>query len=189
MQKSINLHCSRREHLCKRSKYKVIKTISNGSTLHEKYLRCINLAKIIQPGASVNILLLGIGLQGKATLHDLASSTEVSQVIAADTNYEDLLNFVTTLKTDKVTPVQVDVLDQDKVVEQMQKVQAVIVLLPQQFRLGSALCRRQSLRVRRFSPCARFYRSPEYAERCRAWTVLSASCPNHKPYPPQDAWA
>jgi len=86
----------------------------------------------------VNILLLGVGLQGKAALHDLANSAAVSQVIAADTNYEDLLNFVTTLKTDKVTPVHVDVLDHNQVVEQMQKVQAVIVLLPQQFRLDMA---------------------------------------------------
>lgn len=86
----------------------------------------------------MNILLLGVGLQGKAALHDLANSAAVSQVIAADTNYEDLLNFVTTLKTDKVTPVHVDVLDHNQVVEQMQKVQAVIVLLPQQFRLDMA---------------------------------------------------
>lgn len=86
----------------------------------------------------MKILLLGVGLQGKAALHDLANSPTITQVIAADANYKDLVDFVKTLNTDKITPVQVDVRDHSQVVEQMQKVRAVIVLLPQQFRLDMA---------------------------------------------------
>ena len=86
----------------------------------------------------MNILLLGVGLQGKAALHDLVKSPSVTQVIAADANYADLVAYVDTLKTDKVTPVHLDVTDNAQVSSQLKLVQAVIVLLPQQFRLEIA---------------------------------------------------
>jgi lysine 6-dehydrogenase len=83
-------------------------------------------------------LLLGVGLQGKAALHDLANSPTITQVIAADSNYEDLVSYAKSLKNEKVTPVKIDVRDKAQVIEQMKRVQAVIVLLPQQFRLDIA---------------------------------------------------
>ena len=86
----------------------------------------------------MKILLLGVGLQGKAALHHLVNSSAVTQVIAADANYNDLIAYVETLKTDKVVPISLDVRDGIQVAEQMQLVQAVIVLLPQQFRLAMA---------------------------------------------------
>jgi len=89
-------------------------------------------------GVPVKILLLGVGLQGKAALHDLVNSPEITQIIAADANYEDLETYVKTLKTDKVKPVQLDVRNKEQVAEQMGQVQAVIDLLPKQFRLEAA---------------------------------------------------
>jgi lysine 6-dehydrogenase len=86
----------------------------------------------------VKILLLGVGLQGKAALQDLVNSPAVTQVIAADVNYDDLTAYVETLKTNKVTPVQLDVRDKAQVAEQMQFVQAAIVLLPTELRLEVA---------------------------------------------------
>jgi len=86
----------------------------------------------------VKILLLGVGLQGKAALYDLVSSPSITQIIAADANYEDLAAYVKTLHTDKVTPVQLDVRNKEQVFEQMRQVQAVIDLLPKQFRLEAA---------------------------------------------------
>jgi len=86
----------------------------------------------------MKILLLGVGLQGKAALHHLVNSPTVTQVIAADANYDDLVAYVSSLKTDKATPIQLDVRDNIQVSKQMQLVQAVIVLLPQQFRLAMA---------------------------------------------------
>ena len=83
----------------------------------------------------MKILLLGVGLQGKAALHHLATSPEVSQVIAADANYENLQKYVNELNTDKITPIALDVRDEAAVSAQMQKVDAVIVLLPQGFRV------------------------------------------------------
>jgi len=86
----------------------------------------------------MKILLLGVGLQGKAALFDLASNPEVTHVTAADLNYDDLVEFVGTLKTNKVTPIQLNVQDIKQVSEQMKLVQAVIALLPQQFRFEIA---------------------------------------------------
>jgi len=86
----------------------------------------------------MKILLLGTGLQGKAALHDLANSPLVSHITAADVNYDDLNTYVRQLVTDKVTPTQLDVRDQGQVSELMGAVDAVIVLLPQAFRLEMA---------------------------------------------------
>ena len=83
----------------------------------------------------MKILLLGVGLQGKATLHDLANSPEVTQVIAADSNFDDLQKYVNQLDNAKITPIKLDVRDRAALSLQMKKVDAVIVLLPQGFRM------------------------------------------------------
>ena len=83
----------------------------------------------------MKILLLGVGMQGKAALQHLVTSPEVTQVIAADANFAGLENYVNELKSDKVTPIELDVRDEAAVATQMQKVDAVIVLLPQGFRV------------------------------------------------------
>jgi saccharopine dehydrogenase-like NADP-dependent oxidoreductase len=86
----------------------------------------------------MKILLLGVGLQGKAALYHLVNSSAVAQIIAADVNYGDLITYVNSLKTDKVIPIKLDVHDYEQESKQMKLVQAVIVLLPQQFRLEMA---------------------------------------------------
>ncbi len=83
----------------------------------------------------MRILLLGVGLQGKAALHDLANSPEVSHVIAADVDIRALRVYVEKLGTSKVTPVELDVRDQAQLEKYMRDVQAVVALLPQAFRL------------------------------------------------------
>jgi len=83
----------------------------------------------------MKILLLGVGLQGKAALQHLATSPEVTQIIAADTNYQGLKKYAQELDSEKITPVELDVRDESAVSAQMQKVDAVIVLLPQGFRI------------------------------------------------------
>jgi lysine 6-dehydrogenase len=81
----------------------------------------------------VRILVLGTGLQGRATLHDLARSPSVSRVIAADADLGGLTRYLDRLKTDKVEPVGLDANNRDQVAGLMRKVQAVIVLLPVSF--------------------------------------------------------
>ena len=83
----------------------------------------------------MKILLLGVGLQGKAALQHLATSPEVTQIIAADANYQGLKNYTQELNSEKITPIELDVRDEAAVSAQMQKVDAVIVLLPQGFRI------------------------------------------------------
>ncbi|MBT3322376.1 MAG: hypothetical protein HN392_08845 [Anaerolineae bacterium] len=82
----------------------------------------------------MKILLLGVGLQGKATLHDLANSPEVIQVIAADANFDDLQKYVHQLNNAKIKALKLDVRDRSALSAQMKKVDAVILLLPQGFR-------------------------------------------------------
>ncbi|MCP4143122.1 MAG: hypothetical protein GY755_23020 [Chloroflexi bacterium] len=83
----------------------------------------------------MKILLLGVGLQGKAALHDLSNSADVTHVIAADTNFDALQNYVKKLDSAKITPIKLDVRDRNAVSTEMKKVDAVIVLLPQGFRM------------------------------------------------------
>jgi len=83
----------------------------------------------------MKILLLGVGMQGKAALQDLVNSSEVSQIIAADENFDDLQNYAHQLNNAKITPIKLDVRERDAVSTQMKKVDAVIILLPQEFRL------------------------------------------------------
>ena len=42
----------------------------------------------------MKVLLLGVGLQGKATLHDLVHSDQIVEILAADQDYEALANHV-----------------------------------------------------------------------------------------------
>ncbi len=81
----------------------------------------------------MRILVLGAGLQGRATLHDLARSPAVSHVIAADADLAGLTRFLDRLKADKVEPAGLDARDLDQVAGLMRQVQAVIVLLPVSF--------------------------------------------------------
>ncbi|MBI4573965.1 MAG: saccharopine dehydrogenase NADP-binding domain-containing protein [candidate division NC10 bacterium] len=81
----------------------------------------------------MKILVLGTGLQGRATLHDLARSPRVSHVIAADADLAGLTRTLDRLKAPKIEPVELDARHHDRVAALMRKVQAVIVLLPVSF--------------------------------------------------------
>ena len=67
----------------------------------------------------MQILLLGVGLQGKAALYDLVRNPQVERVIAADINDIDLNLFVSSLHSDKVVPIALDVHDEDHVADLM----------------------------------------------------------------------
>lgn len=82
----------------------------------------------------MKILLLGVGMQGKAALYDLVNSPDVSQVIAADINYDSLREYADQLQTPKLKTVKLDVRDDQAVIKEMRQVQAVIILLSQEFR-------------------------------------------------------
>ncbi len=81
----------------------------------------------------MNILLLGVGLQGKATLYDLAHSPDVQHIIAADANEAGLQAAVEWVGSDKVTAVPLDAHDQTQLANLMAQADAVIDLLPVPF--------------------------------------------------------
>ena len=70
----------------------------------------------------MRILVLGMGLQGRATLHDLACSPTVSQVIAADADLAGLTRYLDRLKTPKIEPVALDANNHGQVAALMRKV-------------------------------------------------------------------
>jgi lysine 6-dehydrogenase len=78
----------------------------------------------------VRILVLGIGRQGRAALHDLSRSPAVSHVIAADSDVAVLTRYVKKLSADKIEPIALDAHDHDALGKAMSKVDAVINLLP-----------------------------------------------------------
>jgi len=108
----------------------------------------------------MKILLLGLGFQGKAALRDLVTSPTVEQVLVADLNETDLMTYVGSLDTSIVTPVHLDVRDENRVAALMKSVQAVIILLTPAFRLPMArLAIEQGIHFIETS-----YALPEYAE-------------------------
>ena len=86
----------------------------------------------------MEILLLGVGLQGKAALYDLVRQPQVKRVIAADMNEIDLKAYVESLQTDKVMPIHLDARDEGRVADLMKSVQAVIILLTPAFSIPIA---------------------------------------------------
>ena len=86
----------------------------------------------------MDILLLGVGLQGKAALYDLVRQPQVRSVIAADMNEAELMAYVNSLQTDKVTPIHLDVNNERRVAELMKSTQAVIILLTPALSLAMA---------------------------------------------------
>ncbi|MFQ5408364.1 MAG: saccharopine dehydrogenase family protein [Anaerolineales bacterium] len=82
----------------------------------------------------MKILVLGAGMQGRAALHDLARSPDVSHVIAADVDTRGAADFVATLGADKIAFETVDATEHDRVAALMRECHAVIDLLPTRFR-------------------------------------------------------
>ena len=82
----------------------------------------------------MKVLLLGVGLQGKAALHDLVNSEEVSEIVAADIDIEGLKTLVVKKQYSKVSCEYLDVNKQENIDQLMaQKPDVVIDLLPVNF--------------------------------------------------------
>lgn len=82
----------------------------------------------------MKVLLLGVGLQGKAALHDLVNSEEVSEIVAADIDIEGLKTLVAKKQYSKVSCEFLDVNKQENIDQLMaQKPDVVIDLLPVNF--------------------------------------------------------
>jgi lysine 6-dehydrogenase len=81
----------------------------------------------------MKVLLLGVGMQGKAALYDLVQSPRVATVIAADYNADDLQATVARLGNEKVAAVEADARDANQIGKLMLEADAVVHLLPPAF--------------------------------------------------------
>ncbi|MCP4425006.1 MAG: hypothetical protein GY803_10970 [Chloroflexi bacterium] len=81
----------------------------------------------------MNILLLGVGLQGKATLYDLVHSPDVDRIIAADADEAGLRAAVDWVGGGKVTAVPLDATDTIQLTNLIAQADVVIDLLPVPF--------------------------------------------------------
>lgn len=82
----------------------------------------------------MNVLVLGVGLQGRAAVVDLVNSPVVETVIAADADGEELARFLATIGSEKVRGATVDAADEGRLAGLMAESDAVIHLLPPGFR-------------------------------------------------------
>jgi len=78
------------------------------------------------------VLQLGLGMQGKAALHDIIKSDSVSEVIVADSS-PDLGKYVSAIGSKKIKPVNLDATNTSAIKKLMKKVDIVIELLPNTF--------------------------------------------------------
>jgi len=80
----------------------------------------------------VKILLLGVGMQGKAALHDLVHSDQVSRIVAADRDFDGLRSYVERRGYgDKVQCEPVDAADRKSVDRLMEQgIDVAIDLMP-----------------------------------------------------------
>lgn len=79
-----------------------------------------------------NVLLLGLGEQGKATLYDLDNSDMVSDIVVADAA-PDLDEYIEEFSSDKVSSVHLDANDEEQISELMNDADIVVEALPPQF--------------------------------------------------------
>ena len=75
------------------------------------------------------ILLLGLGMQGKAVLHDLVKSTDISRIVVVD-NRTDLTDRLRRYPTGKILGRALDVADEASVIPLIQDSDIVIECLP-----------------------------------------------------------
>ncbi len=87
--------------------------------------------------SKAKVLLLGLGMQGEAALHDLMRSDEVSEIIVGDRS-SDSRELVEGLEVEKVRYENVDASDPEKVSDLMEEVDLVIELLPPGFAFSIA---------------------------------------------------
>src|SRR5437868_8773933 len=74
----------------------------------------------------MEILVLGAGRMGLGAAYDLAHNSDVEAITLADIDIERARAVAATIKSDKVTPAQVDVADSQQVIELMRGHDAVV---------------------------------------------------------------
>ncbi len=89
-------------------------------------------------GRPDSVALLGLGMQGKAALHDLVAAPEVAHIWVADTDAEALHAHLATLGSSKVQAVVLDGSDLPALVTLLERAQVAVELLPAHLHEGVA---------------------------------------------------
>ena len=72
------------------------------------------------------VLLGGAGAMSRAAVRDLVKTKEVSKIVIADINKENAARLVDELRSKKISTIQVDVNDRDRLIESMKGADAVL---------------------------------------------------------------
>ena len=80
------------------------------------------------------IVLLGLGMQGKAALHDLVQNSEISRIIVAD-NDSDLSSYLDRYPSDRVSGQKIDATNETELAALIRDADVVIESLPAVFAL------------------------------------------------------
>ena len=86
----------------------------------------------------MRMLVLGAGLQGSACAYDLLQNSDVSEVLLADLQVDQVAPFLTPWLGGRLTPVTLDVRDPEAVLARMQGCVAVMSAIPYYFNEGLA---------------------------------------------------
>ena len=95
------------------------------------------ISEIGSQGMSVKkgtVVLLGLGMQGKAALHDLVNNSDAAEIIVADNNLK-LDSIIQAYPAERVKVVNLDASDESALAALMRKADVVIESLPPQFAL------------------------------------------------------
>lgn len=80
------------------------------------------------------VVLLGLGMQGKAALHDLMENSDISHVVVVD-NHPELKTYLSRFPADRVSSISVDVSDNSQLVPLLKGADVVLESLPGVFAL------------------------------------------------------
>src|SRR3954462_5261283 len=97
-----------------------------GISAGRKYFRQSNFPITFQLKTQIKTLVLGSGRMGLGAAYDLAHNSDVEAVTLADIDIERARAVAETIKSERVTPAQVDVADSQQVIELMRGHDAAI---------------------------------------------------------------
>ena len=80
------------------------------------------------------LILGGCGIQGRTALYDLASDDNVSHIICADLQFDELSKIEAFTNMEKITTARIDAKDKSALLNLYEKVDVVIDLLPKEFK-------------------------------------------------------
>jgi len=80
------------------------------------------------------LVLGGCGIQGRTALYDLASDAEISEIICADIQFDELSKIETFTDMGKITTAKIDAQNKSDLLNLYKKVDVVIDLLPKDFK-------------------------------------------------------